>query len=337
MHLSHRLLRTLAAGCLALSGLGLCAAQPAPATVCPPVATAPTPEQVRDALARARDRGFLWRIERDGRHSWIYGTVHIAKFDWAFPGPQLGAALREARVLALELDLADPAVQQELQDLGRAAAVEPPLPAALRQRLLRRIEAECLAPADLASLPALLQATALTALAGRRDGLDPAYGIDGMLAAFGHAAGKRVVSLESLALQLAMLKGRDQADSLRFFEQTLDLLDSGQARPQVLRIAQVWAESDHAALSDYAHWCECMDTEEDRALMRRLLDERNPGLADSIDRLHREGGTVLAAVGSLHFIGPQGLPALLAARGYRVERTRFEAADPRAPATPKTP
>jgi len=35
------------------------------------------------------------------------------------------------------------------------------------------------------------------------------------------------------------------------------------------------------------------------------------------------GKQVFAAVGSLHMIGPMGLPALMAQRGYRVERVEF--------------
>ena len=56
----------------------------------------------------------------------------------------------------------------------------------------------------------------------------------------------------------------------------------------------------------------------------RLLDARNPGLAERIDALHTSGQRVFAAVGSLHMIGRTGLPALLARRGYTVERIVFE-------------
>ena len=52
-------------------------------------------------------------------------------------------------------------------------------------------------------------------------------------------------------------------------------------------------------------------------------DDRNPGLAKGIAAIHESGQTVFAAVGSLHMIGPMGLPQLLAKRGYRVERIEF--------------
>jgi uncharacterized protein len=51
-------------------------------------------------------------------------------------------------------------------------------------------------------------------------------------------------------------------------------------------------------------------------------------LADSIAALHRGGERVFAAVGALHMFGPQGLPALLAARGFEVERVAFAAPMP---------
>ena len=57
--------------------------------------------------------------------------------------------------------------------------------------------------------------------------------------------------------------------------------------------------------------------------MKRLLDDRNPTLADRIAALHAEGHAVFAAVGSLHMIGPAGLPTLLAQRGFSVEQVRF--------------
>ena len=91
----------------------------------------------------------------------------------------------------------------------------------------------------------------------------------------------------------------------------------------VLRLTQVWADADLDELARYASWCDCLNTETDRAQQARLLDERNPPLADAIAALHNAGKRVFAAVGSLHMIGPLSLPALLAQRGFSVERVRF--------------
>ena len=92
----------------------------------------------------------------------------------------------------------------------------------------------------------------------------------------------------------------------------------------VKRMAQIWADGHLGELENYEKWCECVDTEADRAMMRRLLDLRNPGLASAIDTIHASGTPVFAAVGSLHMIGKLGLPALLSKRGYKVERVPFK-------------
>src|SRR5262249_11953580 len=45
--------------------------------VCPPSAVVPTQDQLQEAVRNARDHGALWRFEKDGRHGYLYGTIHI--------------------------------------------------------------------------------------------------------------------------------------------------------------------------------------------------------------------------------------------------------------------
>ena len=90
------------------------------------------------------------------------------------------------------------------------------------------------------------------------------------------------------------------------------------------RIAQVWAEGRFDELFRYEQWCDCLNTPQEKAQFKRLLDDRNPALAERIDALHNAGNKVFAAVGSLHMVGKMGLPALLAQRGYQVERMEFK-------------
>jgi uncharacterized protein len=274
---------------------------------------------MRLGMRDARDRGFLWRISKDGHSSYLYGTVHVAKMEWMFPGPAVTSALRTSNTIALELDVLDPQVQQQLNEAMTAVAEEP-LPDALQQRIRLQAQAECLPQQALDSYAPEIQVAALMTLVARRGGLDPAYGIDGVLAGYAHASNKPVVSLETPESQIKALRMTSAAETMEFVQSALVDLESGAASATLTRIAQVWAEVDLDALNGYESWCDCLNTPADRAAMARLLDERNPGLAQGVDALHQSGKRVFAAVGSLHMIGPLGLPALMAQRGYRVER-----------------
>jgi hypothetical protein len=308
--------RGLALALLVLTG-------PAARADCPPQASAPSQAQVQAGQREARDRGPLWRLEKDGREAWLYGTLHVGKLAWVFPGPQLTKALQASDTVALELDLGDPAVLAALargQEVLRQREAAQPVPAALRARLTALAAAACVDAPPFRALPAVLQASALAVLSARRDGLDPAYGQDAVLAALARASGKTLVSLESAEAQLALLAPADPAALAPLLRRTAEQLETGQARGVLVRLADLWAAGDLDALAQYAHWCGCVVSDEDRAELVRLNDGRNPALADAIAALHASGRRVLAAVGALHMTGPASLPALLAARGFRVER-----------------
>jgi uncharacterized protein YbaP (TraB family) len=289
---------------------------------CPPAARPLTADAVRDGLAGAADHGFLWRISKDGRTSYLYGTIHAAKFEWMFPGPTVVEAIRASDTIALELDVLDPDIQRRL-----AASIGPrrddPLPPALLRRIERQMAAECVDAATWSRFAPEFQVASLSVMAARRDGFDPSYAIDLVLAVLGRSLEKPVASLETPEAQMQALQMPTQAETIEFVGAGLDELESGRARPLLNHLAKVWTDSDYAELARYDQWCECLRTPGDRAAMKRLLDDRNPVLATAIDALHASGRQVFAAVGSLHMIGPTGLPALMRQRGYKVEQADF--------------
>ncbi|HEX4235563.1 MAG TPA: TraB/GumN family protein [Caldimonas sp.] len=297
-------------------------AQTAEAKDCPAQPTPIDAERLQAGLASSDDHGFLWRIDRDGHTSYLYGTIHAARAEWMFPGPRTRAALVASETLALELDLLDPDVQARLAAAlrGRAAT---PLPAPLAARLERQLIAECLDPATWRALAPEFQVATLAANAARRDGLDPSYAIDLILALTARVLGKETVSLETPEAQIAALIMPSPQATVEFVSSGLDELDSGRARPLLRHLARVWSGSDLAELEAYERWCDCLNTAADRESMKRILDDRNPLLAAAIDKLHSGGSSVFAAVGSLHMIGTTGLPALLRQRGYTVEAVRL--------------
>jgi hypothetical protein len=304
----------------ALLGTGAAWAQSATATSCPPQAQAPTPQAMQQSMARAADRGFLWRITRDGRTSHLYGTIHVGKLDWAFPGAKGRAALDGSQTLALEIDPLDPAVQA---DLRRNDGPRPTVPAALTERLARLRDRACLPAQALAAMHPILQAMTVMLVDAARDDLHIAYGLEYALAGFARQRSMPVVSLETAQRQLDALIPKDATQAERALASTLDQLDDGSARSVLKRMADAWERGDLATIETYEQWCDCIKTDEDRTALRTLNDERNPGLADKIAALHADGKRVFAAVGALHMTGAQALPVLMAARGFRVERIDF--------------
>lgn len=313
--------RRVLCGLLAAAGIGTAGAQTRPAAgACPPVANPPSAEALQAAQEAAVDRGFLWRITKDGLSSHLFGTLHLGKLEWAAPGPRLREALNDAGVIALELDITDSQTLQQLRAGMATPPGEPPLPAALQQQLTRETAAACLPSGALDAQHPVLRAITLSVLAARWDGLDAGYSQEAVIAGYAHGMNVPIVALETVATQLDALLPKTTAERVRSVEQALSQLQSGATRRSVRRLSQAWAESRLDQLEGYERWCECITSEADRLMLRRLNDDRNPGLADAIARLHAQGRPVFAAIGAMHMIGAQALPRLLAERGFTVER-----------------
>jgi len=316
------------------------ASEPAPATVvpsppfdpasaaepdaaCPPDPKPLTNDDVAAGMRDARDGGFLWKATKDGHSTYLYGTIHIAQRAWMFPGPKVLAAIRASDGISLELDPSDPDIAARLQ---RAIAMRPgvpTLPPALEARLRAQIVAACLSPDALSGLRPEMRAVTVEVMAARALGLQPAYGVDVFLSGLGHGMRKTVRSLETPESQAALLVSDDPRETARSVAAILDELEAGNGSRILARLAGDWRQGNLADLGAYGDWCDCMTTPEQRADFVKLVDDRNPLMADSVVKLHDEGFSLFVAVGSLHMVGPRGLPALLQARGFDVQHVDF--------------
>ena len=153
--------------------------------LCPPAAEKPTPEITQAAMRSARDHGFLWRISKAGHTSFLYGTIHVAKFAWMFPGPVVTEALRDSDTVALELDMLDPNIQNQLSK-GLALLHRTELPPALVKRMRQQADAVCITYDEIAGLTPEFQVDTLTLMVGTWDKLYAEFSIDGALAVLGH-------------------------------------------------------------------------------------------------------------------------------------------------------
>jgi uncharacterized protein YbaP (TraB family) len=289
--------------------------------VCPPPAQAAlTPAVVAEATKHPRDRGFLWRIEKQGHASWLYGTLHVGRASWVVPGPLTSAALRESNTLALELDVLDAEAMRPLTAGGEAHRRDQVMTPERTRRLDAMLQAACVGNGNdgIRALSPILQATTLAALVARSDGLYADFGADVILALFARKASVPVVALETASQQYAALVPASAKEEGEVLDQFIDQLQSGEMRTQMLELARLWSDSDLPRLSTYEQWCDCLNTPTEKAQWKSLLDDRNPHLADGIAAQHALGRRVFAAVGALHMVGPHGLVRLLGQRGFTV-------------------
>jgi uncharacterized protein YbaP (TraB family) len=291
-------------------------------TDCPPVPQPPTQEQLAEGFRTAKDRGAMWTLTKDGRTSYLYGTLHVGRMAWAFPGPKLLQALRDTQVLALELDPTDPNLQAEMQAVS-AQAGKVTLSPADQSRLDAQADAACVPREALRPMHPVMQLVTYGILSARRDGLDPGFGQEFTLLGFARAQQRAIVSMESMTSQMTVLLPRDAASARASFERLLGDLETGKARTQIVRISEAWASGDMNLLGSLEALCACQPTQEEREFSRLINDDRNPHLARRIAEEHGKGRPVLAAVGILHMTGPKALTTLLAQQGFEVRRVSY--------------
>ena len=305
---------TVGFGLLTLWNAGL-----AQAEQCPPPPQIPTEAQAADAARAAQDRGFLWSLQRDGKTSYLYGTLHVGKLAWAMPGPRVAKALRASQVLAMELDVSDPRVQQQMAALVRSDGPSS-LSAEAQAQLREAAKALCVDWDTLGPLRPEFQLTTLLMTLARYEDLEAGFGSEVALAAMAPHLGLPTRSLETGTEQVAALSAASSAELAEWVQTGVNDLRTDKARRQLRKLSRVWADSDIQRLERYPHWCECEGTAAERAVLDRVVKQRNVTLAERIDALIRQEGPAFVAVGALHMVGSHGLPALLKARGFTVKQ-----------------
>lgn len=290
------------------------AAQTSP---CLPEPRVPDQSQLQAWLKDVHDRGPLWRITKDGQTSWLYGTLHAGRATWLVPGPNILQALAASDVVALEADTqAHSALGPVTHALDRMRALDRPA----RQPLLdSALGDNCATALRQQKTPQVMQVMILAMRDAAAEHQHFGFGTEALLTALAKKRKVPVVELESVELTLnTLIDVYALGEGARF---ATDLAQTAEQRIESMRrVSQDWETGDVDDLERFQEWCQCADDTITRTSFERLNDARNPGMADRIDVLHQQGKRVLAAVGAMHMTGPKGLPKLMAARGYQVER-----------------
>ncbi len=262
----------------------------------------------------------------EGPHATIAmtGSIHVGKPDFFPLAAPLEQAFRDADALAVEVDVEDPANQQA------AAAIifqKGMLPGdeTLESRLGGRVWTRVQAYADSAGVPLALYnkvkpgivAMILVMNEYQRQGYDPNLGVDKHFLDAARADGKPIRQLETIESQMELfLQVDDKLDDVLVGEMLDQMADLKQ---ETDRMIALWHAGDADGLERFMA-DEVGDDPEMQAFYRKLLDDRNVAMADSLDTWLHGDKDVFVVVGAGHFGGEHGLVKLLQDKGWDVKQ-----------------
>jgi len=263
-------------------------------------------------------------LRADGSEAYyLLGSVHVGRgAPPRFP-PVVERAFARASALVLEVDPVSQVSLRERERLTQRYAVIPP-PASLRDRVSSQVlvaldayleeREEPLAPYLGFEPWALVEL--LSDEAKRARGLDPAYGVDRHFAE--RAAGRMPVEeLESAEAQLRTLASLPpEIHELRLLEALRQPAELG-ARAEALLSA--WEHGDDEELERLL-FAPLRESPELRVFYERFIFRRNQRMARRLATLAGDGRMRFAVIGVGHLLGPHGVPALLHARGFRIQK-----------------
>lgn len=257
----------------------------------------------------------LWVVESAGGEpvGWLFGTIHALPGGTRWETPALAAAIAEAGTLVVEASDLDPGrIAAVLDRLARdtpgpplAERLPPPARADLA-RVLDRTGTPSRQFDDLETWAAALALSRLGSPVPAGNGVDKAL--------LTHFARRPVVQFESAAAQLAIFDALPETAQRSLLAAVL--AEQGDAAYDAQALAKAWLTGDLPALERITQRSLLADP----VLRRALATDRNAAWTARLLPMLAQGRQPLVAVGAAHMLGADGLPAMVAAAGYRVRR-----------------
>ena len=248
---------------------------------------------------------------------WLFGTIHSLPDNVAWRSERFDTIATQADLLVVEVDnITDDAA---LGELFRAMAYDEPVKQAIGERLDPALRARYAAllereGADGSQYDTMESWAAALGIAQLVQQGKSENGVDRLL--LDEFAGREVLELEGAREQLSVfddLPEKEQRDLLGAV-----VRESALPQDQRDNRATIWKSGNLDRLEEVTRQGMLADPQ----LRKALLVDRNRDWAAKIENLLSTQAKPLVAVGAGHLLGPDGLPALLERRGYKVRRIR---------------
>jgi len=268
----------------------------------------------------AATRNFLWKASGKQGVVYLVGSVHMLTKDYYPLSPALDVAFKDSDLLVEEADLAEmlsPAAQLQMLTRGMlpsSQSLDKVVSASTFALLSKRVADLGMPIEALLRFKPWMLAMTLEALEWQKAGFDPELGLDKHFYDRAQADGKAVQGLETLEYQVSRFDEMPTDQQEKMLADTLKNLDTETAN--VNKLADAWQAGDLLAVERIV----LQEIKQDPQMYQRLLVERNRNWLPKLEALFTRRGHAFVVVGAAHLVGPDGLLAMLRAKGYSVEQ-----------------
>ena len=265
-------------------------------------------------------RSFVWKAT--GRQTSIYlvGSVHLLSKDYYPLSAALDQSFKDSDLLVEELDLGEmlePTAQMRMLTRGMLPAgqtLDKVVSPETFEMVGKRATALGLPTEPLRQFKPWSLALMLMSLEWNNAGFDADLGLDKYFYDKAKADGRLIQGLETPEYQVSRLDEMSPEQQDRFLAGTLKDLETG---PQSVEdLAKAWKAGDAGAIERLA----LDDLRKEQELYQRMILDRNRNWLPKIEALFNRRGRALVVVGAAHLVGPDGLLAMLKAKGYTIEQ-----------------
>jgi uncharacterized protein YbaP (TraB family) len=272
------------------------------------------------AAGAAQPRTFMWKATRQQGAVYLVGSVHMLTKDFYPLAPAIEAGFKDSDLLVEEVDLAEMlAPDQQFSLLARGMlpagqTLDKVVSPATMALVNARVGSLGMPASALQQFKPWFLAMTLMAVEWEKAGFDAALGLDKHFYDRAQTEGKAVQGLETTEYQISRFDGMAMTQQDRFLAESLKDLDAEKASVQ--KIADAWKAGDLPTLERLV----LQDVKDDQFMYQRLLVERNRNWLPKIEALFARRGRAFIVVGAAHLVGPDGLIAMLKAKGARVDQ-----------------
>jgi len=268
----------------------------------------------------AADKSCLWEIKAGPGRVYLLGSVHLLK-EKTYPlKNSIEKAYRDSNTVVFETDLDklnDPAFQLSLAASAMyldGSRLKDKLPEKSYLRVKKRMAAYGLPFENFELYKPWFCAMAMSVAELRRQGLDPAFGVDRYFFERAGQDRKKRDFFETGAFQLDLFRAMGALNQVRFLEQTLeDIAVMEKMFPELLK---AWKSGNTETLDRIIN----KSFKDFPKIYERFITQRNNNWLPRIEKWINSPQRVMIIVGTGHLVGAKGLVSRLTQKGYDVRQ-----------------